>query len=139
MSEPGDDEIRELLQNARTIAVVGFSTNPAKDAYQVPKKLMELGYRVIPVNPFAEEILGERCYPSLREIPREVKVDIVNVFRPAQEVPDIVEQAIEIGARAVWLQLGITHEAAAKRAREAGLKFIQNRCIKAEHLRLFGK
>lgn len=139
MSEPGDDEIRVLLQNARTIAVVGFSTNPAKDAHQVPKKLMELGYRVIPVNPFAEEILGERCYPSLREIPREIKVDIVNVFRPAQEVPDIVEQAIEIGARAVWLQLGITHEDAAKRAREAGLMVIQNRCIKAEHLRLFGK
>jgi hypothetical protein len=139
MAELSDEEIKELLQNAKTIAVVGFSTNPEKDAHQVPKKLMELGYRVIPVNPFAEEILGERCYPSLREIPRDVKVDIVDVFRPAEEVPEIVEQAIEIGAKAIWLQLGISHDEAAKRAREAGLKVIQNRCIKIEHLRLLGE
>jgi hypothetical protein len=139
MAELSDEEIKELLQNAKTIAVVGFSTNPEKDAHQVPKKLMELGYRVIPVNPFAEEILGERCYPSLREIPRDVNVDIVDVFRPAEEVPEIVEQAIEIGAKAIWLQLGISHDEAAKRAREAGLKVIQNRCIKMEHLRLLGE
>ena len=139
MAELSDEEIRELLKSAKTIAVVGFSTNPEKDAHQVPKKLMELGYRVIPVNPFAEEILGERCYPSLLDIPKDVKVDIVNVFRPPEEVPEIVEQAIKIGAKAVWLQLGIAHEEAAKRAREAGLKVIQNRCIKMEHLRLLGE
>jgi hypothetical protein len=139
MAELSDEEIKELLQNAKIIAVVGFSTNPEKDAHQVPKKLMELGYRVIPVNPFAEEILGQKCYPSLREIPRDVKVDIVDVFRPAEEVPEIVEQAIEIGAKAIWLQLGISHDEAAKRAREAGLKVIQNRCIKMEHLRLLGE
>lgn len=139
MTEPSDEEIRELLRSARTIAVVGFSTNPGKDAHRVPRRLMELGYRVIPVNPSAEEILGERSYPSLLDIPRDVKVDIVNVFRPAEEVPGIVEQAIEIGAKAIWLQLGITHEKAAGRARRAGLKVIQNRCIKVEHQRLLGE
>ncbi|NOZ58100.1 MAG: CoA-binding protein [Euryarchaeota archaeon] len=139
MAEPSDEEIRELLRSARTIAVVGFSTNPAKDAHRVPKRLMELGYRVIPINPFAEEILGERSYPSLLDVPRDIKVDIVNVFRPAEEVPEIVEQAIQIGARALWLQLGITHEEAAERARRAGLTVVQNRCIKVEHRRLLGE
>ncbi|WP_457555085.1 CoA-binding protein [Candidatus Pyrohabitans sp.] len=139
MGEPGEDEIRELLKSAKTIAVVGCSTNPVKDAHRVPKKLIELGYRVIPVNPSAEEILGERCYPSLLDIPGDVKVDIVNVFRPPGEVPEIVEQAIKIGAKAIWLQLGITHDEAARRAREAGLMVVQNRCIKVEHLRLLGE
>ncbi len=139
MDEPGEDEIRELLKSAKTIAVVGCSTNPVKDAHRVPKKLIELGYRVIPVNPSAEEILGERCYPSLLDIPGDVKVDIVNVFRPPGEVPEIVEQAIKIGAKAIWLQLGITHDEAARRAREAGLMVVQNRCIKVERLRLLGE
>ncbi len=132
-----EEEIRRLLESSRSIAVVGCSTNPVKDAHRVPRRMLEAGYRIIPVNPRAEEILGQRCYPSLLDI--EEPVDIVNVFRPSQEVPGIVEQAIKIKARALWLQLGITHPEAEERARRAGLQVVSNRCIMREYERLFGR
>ena len=132
-----EDEIRQILENSRTIAVVGCSTNPAKDAHRVPKTMLEAGYRIIPVNPGAKEILGQRCYPSLLDVPEQV--DIVNVFRPSHEVPEIVEQAIRIKAKAIWLQLGITHPEAEERARRAGMKVVSNRCIMREYQRLFGR
>ncbi|NOZ77070.1 MAG: CoA-binding protein [Euryarchaeota archaeon] len=131
-----DESLKELLESARVIAVVGCSTNPEKDAHKVPKYMKEAGYRVIPVNPFAEEILGEKAYKSLLEIPGDVKVDIVNVFRPSKDVPPIAEDAVKIGARALWLQLGIRNDEAAGKAEAAGLQVVQDRCIKVEHGRL---
>jgi predicted CoA-binding protein len=132
-----DEDIKELLSSSRIIAVVGCSTNPEKDAHKVPLYMKNAGYRVIPVNPFAEEILGEKAYKSLLDIPDDIEVDIVNVFRPSKDVPPIAEDAIKIGARALWLQLGIRNDEAAEKAEAAGLKVVQNRCIKVEHGRLF--
>jgi predicted CoA-binding protein len=100
--------------------------------------LQQVGYRMIPVNPILEEVLGQTCYPDLASIPDDIEVDIVDVFRRAEFIPEIVEDAIERGARAVWLQLGISHPEAEQRALEAGLEVISNRCIKVEHGRLLG-
>ncbi len=131
-----DEEIKKILRESRTIAVVGCSTNPAKDAHKVPLYMKMQGYRVIPVNPFAEEILGEKAYPKLEDIPDEV--DIVNVFRPSEEALPIAEAAIAKKAKVLWLQLGIVNQEAAEKAERAGLKVIMNRCIKQEHERLIG-
>ncbi|MFQ5918591.1 MAG: CoA-binding protein [Thermoplasmata archaeon] len=125
-----EDEIGEILDGHRTLAVVGLSTNPGKDAHQVPRYAQSAGYRVIPVNPFAEEILGEKAYPRLRDIP--FPIDMVVIFRPSEEVPRVVDEALETEARAIWMQSGIWHDEAAKKAREAGLKVVQNRCIRTE-------
>jgi hypothetical protein len=126
---------KEILEKYNIVAVVGCSTNPEKPAHYVPKYLKEHGYRIIPVNPFAEEILGERAYPSLLDVPGEV--EIVEVFRPADEAPEIVNQAVEKGAKAVWLQEGIVSEEAAELARNAGIEFVMDRCMMLEHKKYF--
>jgi predicted CoA-binding protein len=129
-----DEEIQRLLRSAKTIAVVGCSTQAGKPSHEVPRYLIEQGYRVIPVHPSAREILGERVYASLADIPGPI--EIVNVFRPADEAPAVVQAAIARGARAVWLQQGISHPDAAARAREAGLEVVMDQCIMQVHRRL---
>lgn len=132
--DPSEADLRALLQRTRTIAVVGMSKNPEKDAHTVPRFLMEKGYEVIPVNPTATEILGLRCYPSLREVPKPI--DLVNVFRPSEDVPPVVQDAIAVRAKALWLQLGIRHDASAEQARKAGLVVVQDRCMRVDWQRL---
>jgi predicted CoA-binding protein len=127
-----DAEARRLMGRGTTIAVVGCSTNPDKPAHFVPKYLQEHGYTIIPVNPTAKgEILGKTVYPSLRAVP--VPVDIVDIFRPAADVPPIVDDAIAIKAKAIWMQEGIVHNVAADRARAAGLHVVMNKCLKKVH------
>jgi len=125
-----------ILSEARTIAMVGLSANPYRPSHFAAKYMQAEGYRIIPVNPRADEILGGKSYPSLKDIPEPV--DIVDIFRPPEAVPAIVEEAIEIGARVVWMQLGVIHYEAAKRAREAGLEVVMDHCVKMEHARFFG-
>jgi len=128
-----DNAIRKILTEARTIAVVGFSSNPAKAGYYVPAYLQQHGYRVIPVNPNLSEGLGEPAYPTLAGVPEPI--DLVLVFQRSENVPPFVDEAIAVGARAVWLQLGIAHEAAAEKARAAGLDVVQDACMLVEHRR----
>jgi hypothetical protein len=128
--------LRRILKEARTIAVVGLSANWWRPSYFAAKYMQEHGYRIIPVNPAYPEVLGEKCYASLRDIPEQV--DIVDCFRKSEEIPPIADEAIAIGAKILWMQLGvINHEAAAK-ARNAGLELVMDRCVKIEHARLFG-
>ena len=135
-----DQEIAELLSTARTIAVVGLSGNPDRPSFGVAQYLQSKGYRILPVNPTIDSVLGEKCYASVSEIPEkaDVKVDIVDVFRRAEFVPALAEEAIAIGARCLWLQLGVIHEEAARRARDAGLLVVMDRCLAVERLRLAG-
>lgn len=131
-----DDQIRDILRTQRRVAVVGMSKNPGKDAHRIPKFLIEHGYTVIPVNPTADEILGLKAYPSLTDVTDPY--DIVNIFRPSDGVPPIVEQTIPGPAKTIWMQLGIRHPEAAGRAEAAGKVVIQNRCMKIEYERLVG-
>lgn len=126
-----EETIEKILQETRTIAVVGFSRRPSRAGYYVPAYLQQQGYRIIPVNPYIEEGLGERAYPTLADIPGPV--DLVLLFQRSEKVPPFVDQAIDIGARAVWMQSGIAHAEAATKAREAGLDVVQNRCMMVEH------
>jgi predicted CoA-binding protein len=126
--------IPDLLRNCRTIAVVGLSHNRMRPSYGVSEYMQAAGYRIIPVNPRESEVLGEKAYADLESVPE--KVDIVNIFRRPEFVPDLVESAIRIGARAVWMQEGVVHEAAAGRARAAGLEVVMDRCILKEHRRM---
>lgn len=128
--------LRRLLKTHHTIAMVGLSANWYRPSYFAAKYLQEYGYRVIPVTPAYDEILGEKCYPSLAAIPEPVEV--VDCFRRAEEMPALAEQAIQIGAKVLWMQLGIVNEDAARLAREAGLEVVMDRCMKIEHGRLFG-
>jgi len=130
------NELRRILRENRIIAVVGLSADWYRPSYFAAKYMLEHGYRVIPVNPKYKEILGQKCYASLRDIPE--KVDIVDVFRKSQDVMPIAEDAVAIGARVLWQQLGVKNEAAAARARAAGLDAVMDRCVKIEHGRLFG-
>jgi predicted CoA-binding protein len=130
-ANPSDQELKELLTNASTIAIVGASSNPDKASYGIMQKLQQAGYKVIPVNPREVEILGERSYPSLVDIPEPV--DIVDVFRRAEDTPGIADEAATIGAKALWLQTGIVSEDAAARAKAAGLKVVMDLCIGATH------
>ncbi len=125
------DTEKEILTNCNTIAVVGISSDAARASNRVARYLMEQGYQVIPVNPKESSVLGKTCYPNLKAVPG--KVDAVNVFRRSEDVEPIVDQAIEIGAGAIWMQEGITNETAAQKARQAGLKVVQDRCIMKEH------
>jgi len=127
-------EIRELLQQARVIAVVGLSGKVCRPSHGVSEYMQRAGYRIIPVNPKETEVLGEKAYPSLDAVPE--KVDVVNIFRRSEHVPEIVEAAIRTGARAIWMQEGVVHEEAAARARAAGLAVVMDRCILKEHERL---
>jgi predicted CoA-binding protein len=136
MPVESDADLEEIL-DLETIAVVGCSSTPGKDAHEIPKYLIEQGYDVIPVNPFADEIFGRTAYDSLADVDEEV--DVVDVFRPSEEVPGIVDEAIARGdVLVVWMQLGIEHDEAAARAEEAGLTVVQDRCMKVEHRRLRG-
>ncbi|AEN05977.1 CoA-binding protein [Halolamina sp.] len=140
MAITDDDGLRELLA-ADTIAVVGCSTTEGKAAHDIPAYMQNNGYRIIPVNPFADEILGERAYDSLADV--EAEIDLVDVFRPSEETPGVVDDVIarheeRSDAGAVWLQLGIASDEAEQRAEAAGLQFVQDRCLKVEHRRLLG-
>jgi predicted CoA-binding protein len=130
------DMIKRILREYKTIAVVGLSAKWNRPSHFAAKYMKEHGYKIIPVNPGYDEILGEKCYPSLFDIPEPV--DIVDIFRRSEDVPPIVEDAINIGAKVVWMQLTVINEEAASRAREAGLEVVMNRCVKIEHGRLFG-
>ncbi len=134
----GDDinTLRRILKESRVLAIVGLSASWHRPSYFAAKYMLEHGYRVIPVNPRYQEVLGQKCYASLREIPE--KVDLVDVFRKAADVMPVAEDAIAIGARVLWQQLGVKNEAAAARARAAGLESVMDRCVKIEHGRLFG-
>jgi uncharacterized protein len=126
-----DTRIGEIIKGARTIAVVGLSANPDRPSHDVASYLKRAGFTIIPVNPLLTEALGEKCYPSLRDVP--VSIDIVDCFRKSEDIPPIVEEAIAAGAKCVWMQSGIVNEAAAKRARDAGLSVVMDRCLKVEH------
>ena len=126
--------VRDILEKSKVIAVVGLSPKPERDSHEVAKYLQDQGYRIVPVNPRADTILGEKSYPDLASIPE--KVDVVDIFRRSDDVPSVVDQAIDIGAKAVWMQLGIVNEGAAAKAREAGLGVVMDRCMLVEHRNL---
>lgn len=130
------EELRTILEQTRTIAVVGLSPNPDRPSHDIAKYLQRQGYRIIPVNPTIDTVLGERSYPDLLVIPFDV--DVVQVFRRPEEVPLIIEQAIQIGAKVVWMQPGIVHEEAAATARAAGLKVVMDRYMRATHRQVYG-
>ncbi len=132
---PEDEEIKAILANSKTVAVVGLSPKPERDSHRVAKYLKEHGYQIIPVRPKADEILGEKVYAALKDIP--VAVDVVDIFRNIEAIPGIVEEAIAIGAKVVWMQLGLAENQSARKAREAGLTVVMNKCMKIEHSRYF--
>jgi uncharacterized protein len=131
-----DAVLKEILQSAKTIASVGLSSNPNKESYQIASYLKAQGYRVIPVNPTAAEIMGETSYPDLQSVPE--KIDVVQVFRKPEDVPPVVEDAIKVGAKVVWMQEGIVHEEAARKARQAGLQVVMDTCMRVAHRTLIG-
>ena len=133
---PPSEEIQEILKTSKTIAVVGLSDKPDRDSFRVGSYLKEKGYRVIPVNPARNEILGEKSYPDLSSVPE--KIDVVDIFRAVEAIPGIIDEAIKVGAGTVWMQLGLAHRESAEKARKAGLKVVQARCIKIEHSRMSG-
>ncbi len=128
------EAIRQILHRARTIAVVGLSSKPTRPSYGVARYLQSEGYRIIPVNPHETEVLGQRAYARLSDVPE--KIDVVNIFRRSEAVLPIVEEAIRIGAWAIWMQEGVLNEEAARRAQEAGLLVVMNRCMLKEHRKL---
>jgi len=128
--------LRRILRDCRVLAVVGLSASWHRPSYFAAKYMLEHGYRIIPVNPQYPEVLGQKCYPSLRAIPE--KVDLVDVFRKTSDVPPIAEDAIAIGAKCLWQQIGVKNLEAAEKARAAGLDSVMDRCVKIEHARLFG-
>jgi predicted CoA-binding protein len=130
------EKTRRILSSSKTIAVVGLSAQWHRPSYFAAKYMQEHGYKVIPVNPGQTEILGEKCYKSLREIPG--KVDIVDCFRRSAEIPAIADDAIAIGAKVLWMQLGVENGDARRKAEAAGLEVVENRCVKIEHGRFFG-
>jgi len=130
-TNPSDAELKQLMTRAATIAVVGASSNPDKASYGIMRKLQSVGYHVIPVNPRETEVLGERAYASLSDIP--VPVDIVDVFRRSEDTPTIADEAVRIGAKALWLQSGIENEDAASRAKAGGLTVVMDSCLGTMH------
>ena len=128
--------LRRILLRSRTLAVVGLSAQWHRPSYFAAKYMRDHGYRILPVNPRYDEVLGQRCYPDLRSVPEAI--DIVDCFRKAEEIPAIAEDAIAIGAKVLWMQLGIVNHEAAQRAVAAGLDVVMNRCVKIEHARILG-
>jgi predicted CoA-binding protein len=120
----------QILTESRTIAVVGASRDPGKEAHTVPRQMLRYGWRIIPVNPYADEIFGERCYPTLADVPEPV--DLVNVFRPSEDTPEVAREAVAIGARALWLQQGIASAESRAIAEAAGLDYVEDHCIAVE-------
>jgi len=131
-----DKTMKDILLGTKTIASVGLSSNAEKESYWIVSYLKEQGYRVIPVNPTATEILGEKAYPDLGSVPE--KIDVVQVFRRSEDVPPIVDDAIRVGAKVVWMQEGIVNQDAAQKARQAGLQVVMDACMRATHRRLIG-
>ena len=134
---PPAPEIARILRTCKTIAVVGLSPKQDRDSHRVARYLMEQGYDIVPVNPGQTEILGRPCYRALKDIP--FPVDMADLFLSPARIPPVVDQAIEIGVKVIWMQLGIVHEAGARKAREAGIWVVMNRCTKQEHERLIRK
>lgn len=128
------DDLKRILLQAKTIAVVGLSPNPERPSHGIAQYLQEQGYRIIPVNPTVAEVLGKKSYPNLKALPESV--DVVQIFRKPEDIPGIVEAAIAIGAKVIWMQVGIMHEAAAERARQAGLQVVMDSCMRATHREL---
>lgn len=137
IENPSDDEIKEILENNKTVAVIGMSSNPEKDAHRIPRYLKEHGYKVIPINPGATEILGEKAYKKLSDVPESVKIDIVDVFRPSEDVPNYVSDVLQRKPKVFWLQLGIENQEAEEKVASAGIQVVFDRCMKAERERLF--
>lgn len=131
-----DEEIKEILRNVKTIAVIGISPKEDRPSYIVASYLQSKGYQIIPVRPDGEEILGEKVYHTLSEIPKEIGVDVVDIFRRSEDVLPIVAEAIQRRARVVWMQEGVIHQEAAGKAEKAGLKVVMDRCLKKEYQRL---
>lgn len=131
---PSDEKIREILTQTTTIAVVGLSPNPSRASYSVANYLKNKNYRIIPVNPKHPEVLGEKSYPNLSDIPE--KIDLVDIFRRPEHIPPIVDEAIKIKAKVIWMQSGIVNQDAAQKAKEAGLEVVMDRCMYVEHCRL---
>ncbi len=131
-----EEEIKDILRNSKTIAVVGISPKEDRPSYIVASYLKSKGYRIIPVRPDGDEILGEKVYHSLSEIPKEIRVEVVDIFRRSEDVPPVVEEAIQRGAKAIWMQEGVIHKEAGEEAEKAGLKVVMDRCMKKEHQRL---
>ena len=132
-AKSGPDPISEILNKCRTIAVVGLSSNPMRPSHEVSEYMQSAGYRIIPVNPNETEVLGEKSYARLEDVPE--KIDVVNIFRRSEHVPPVVESAIRAGAKVVWMQLGVENEEAAEKARAAGLTVVEDACILIEHRR----
>jgi predicted CoA-binding protein len=128
---PSADPIFDILTKYKRIAVVGLSSNPARPSYNVTEYMQSVGYQIVPVNPNETDVLGEPSYASLEEVPQ--KIEIVNIFRRAEEVPPVVDAAIQVGAKVVWMQLGIANQAAAEKARAAGITVIMDACLLIEH------
>ena len=133
---PPTEEIAEVLKTSKTIALVGASDKPERDSYQVMQYLLENGYQVIPVNPSKSEILGKKCYPSLADIPGDIEIDVVDIFRKPEALAAVVDEALARGTKAIWMQLGLAHNAAAEKARARGVRVVMNKCMKIEHKRL---
>ena len=132
--QPKENEIEDIIHSNKTIAIVGLSDNENRDSYKVAKYLKEKGFTIIPVNPSKKAILNETCYPDLLSIP--VKVDIVNVFRKVEAIPDIAKETVQIKPKVFWMQLGLTHNEVAKQLRCEGIQVVQSRCLKIEHRRV---
>lgn len=133
---PVEKEAAEVLRKSKTVAVVGISDKEERDSHQVAKYLKSHGYRIIPVNPKLDQVLGETCYPDLKSVPDHI--DVVDIFRSIDAIMGIVDEAIEVGADAVWMQLGLQHDEAAGKARRAGLRVVMNKCMKIEHSQFSG-
>ena len=135
--DPPSDEIKDILMRCKKIAIVGLSPKEERDSHTVAKYLMEQGYEIVPVNPGQKEILGNKCYKSLMEIP--FQVDLVDLFLNPTRVPPVVDQAIELAVGVIWMQLGVIHNEAAQKAREAGITVIMDKCMKQEHEKMQGE
>lgn len=131
-----DEDLRDVLTRARTIAIVGLSDKPDRDSNEVARYLKSQGYRIVPVNPMLAEVLGERSYPTVSAIPSDLPIDIVDIFRRSDQVPPVVDEAIARHAKVLWMQLGVEHADAAAKARAAGATVYENLCIMVQHRRL---
>jgi len=132
-----EEEIKDTLRSSKTVVIVGISPKPDRPSYIVASYLQSKGYRILPVRPDGEEILGEKVHRSLTEIPKEIGIDIVDIFRKPEDVPPVVEEAIQRRAKVIWMQEGVIHGGACHQAEQAGLKVVMDLCIKKEHQRLF--
>ena len=128
-----NDVIADVLKNYKTIAVVGLSSNPRRPSFSVTQYMQSAGYRIIPVNPNETEVLGEKCYPCLEDVPKSQYIEIVDIFRRSEHIPPVVDSTIAVGAKVIWMQQGIENQKAADKARAAGLFVVEDACILIEH------